>query len=226
MDSTRIITIDGPAASGKSTLAKKLAQKIGWSFLDTGLLYRALAFAAQRAGLLEKGPEELGRFACQLKIKVLLEKDRNRVFLDGEELTDLLRTPMISRAASQVSAVGQVRSSLRELQKTLGERGNLVTEGRDQGSAIFPKARLKFYLTASPEARAQRRYLELGKDSGPLSAILQSVLERDHQDSTRADDPLVIPAGAVKVDSTDKSLESVFEFMLQKAISVFGVICK
>jgi cytidylate kinase len=222
MDSTHIITIDGPAASGKSTLAKNLAKAIGWSFLDTGALYRAVAFAAIQEGLLDKGPEVLGEFSYKLKLEVVLEKERNRVFIDQREVTGFLRTDLISQAASKVSAIRDVRQSLRALQKTLGERGGLVTEGRDQGSAIFPHALLKFFLTASPEERANRRHKELGTDAPPLEAILESVLARDLQDTTRVDDPLVKPMGAVEVDSTHQSVEEILNFMLRKAREVFG----
>jgi cytidylate kinase len=222
MNSTYIITIDGPAASGISTLSWNLAKALGWSFLDTGALYRAVAVAATEKGVLNQDPDFLGKFAWSLKITVTLSKDLNRVFIDGREVTELLRTPEISRESSRLSAIAEVRKSLRALQKTLGDKGYLVSEGRDQGSAIFPQARLKFFLTASQETRARRRLLELGTAAPPFQELFESIKARDLQDSSRPDDPLVEPHGAVKIDSSHMERDEVLNLMLAEARREFS----
>jgi cytidylate kinase len=226
MDSTYIITIDGPSASGKSTLARDLAGSLGWTFLETGALYRAVALAVMEANLLGKDPKMLGEFAWGLDVRVELDKRINRVFLGPREVTESLREVGVGSVASDLSAIPEVRRSLNSLQKCLGENGALVTEGRDQGSAIFPMARLKFFLTANAEIRASRRYADLVLKNTPISyeEVLSSIIARDHSDSTRKDSPLVEPEGSVKVDSTNMSPKEVLELMKNKAFEVFGNI--
>jgi cytidylate kinase len=226
MDSTYIITIDGPAGSGKSTLAHGLAASLGWTFLETGALYRAVALAVIDADLLRKDPKELGEFAWSLDIRVELDGPSHKVFLGSEEVTDKIRENLVGKVASDLSAIPEVRRSLRALQKCLGENGGLVTEGRDQGSAIFPEARLKFFLTASPEVRASRRFEDLVLMGSPLpyEEVLLSINQRDHSDTTRKDSPLVEPEGSIRVDSTHMSPQEVLQFMKNKAYEVFGNI--
>ncbi|MDR2613459.1 MAG: (d)CMP kinase [Deltaproteobacteria bacterium] len=226
MDSSFVITIDGPAGSGKSTLARSLSAELGWPFLDTGALYRAVAVAAAELGLGGAGPEALADLARGLEIAVVLARDVSRVSLAGRDVTDLLRTPEISDLASRLSAVAGVRGALRDLQRSLGSRGGIVTEGRDQGTAIFPEARLKFFLTAAPETRAERRARELEARGLEVdrAAVLAAILARDLQDSTRETDPLREPPDSVRVDSTSLSEREVLELMLARAREVFGRI--
>lgn len=226
MDSTCVITIDGPAGAGKSTLARALAASLGWSFLDTGALYRALALAVSERGLEGASPGELAALALRLEISVSLGPDVSRVALGGRDVTALLRSPEISSLASALAAVPEARESLRAIQRRLGERGRLVAEGRDQGTAIFPEARLKFFLTASPEARAARRAKELrerGVDS-PFGTVLAEMLARDRNDMTRKADPLREALDAVRVDSTSLTLEEALALMTARAREVFGVM--
>jgi cytidylate kinase len=224
MDSTCVITIDGPAGSGKSTLARALASALGWSFLDTGALYRAVAVGASERGIAGADPAELALFARDLDVSVSLESDASRVRLSGRDVTHLLRAPEISSLASRLSAFPGVRESLRAVQRRMGEGGRLVTEGRDQGTAVFPEARLKFFLTASPEARASRRARELwakGRDD-PLERVMGEMLARDREDTSREADPLLEPSGSVRVDSTSMTEREVLDLMLARAREAFG----
>ncbi|MDR1038546.1 MAG: (d)CMP kinase [Deltaproteobacteria bacterium] len=226
MDSTFVIAIDGPAGSGKSTLARKLAASLGWRFLDTGVLYRAMAVAASSRGLADAGEGELTALARSLDIRLSLERDLSRVSVDGLDVTGELRTQAISALASRMASMAGVRDSLRDLQRRVGAGGRLVTEGRDQGTAIFPEARLKFFLVASPEARAGRRLRELqtrGRDD-TLEQVLAEMLARDRQDAGRRKDPLREAPDAVRVDSTDLDEDQVLALMLARAREVFGEV--
>ncbi|MDR1079836.1 MAG: (d)CMP kinase [Deltaproteobacteria bacterium] len=224
MDSSCVIAIDGPAGSGKSTLARRLAAAMGWRFLDTGVLYRALAVEAASRGLAGAGDSELASLSASLDIVLRTERELTRVFVGGRDVTGELRTPEVSALASRLASISGVRESFRSLQRRMGEEGMLVTEGRDQGTAIFPEARLKFFLTASPEARAGRRFLELrarGRDDA-LEDVLREMLARDRQDAGRLTDPLREAPDAVRVDSTRLDEDRVLELMLAKAREVFG----
>ncbi|MDR2353363.1 MAG: (d)CMP kinase [Deltaproteobacteria bacterium] len=219
-----VITIDGPAGSGKSTLAKNLAQSLGWDFLDTGSLYRLVAYVVARDGGEGKSPAEILKILESERLDIVLTPNVSRVFCGDTEVTDLIRTPFYSKLASDLSALKEVRGFLLATQKTLGAQGKLVTEGRDQGTVVFPEARLKFFLTASPEERARRRQKDL-EDLGeeiPFAEILADINLRDHNDSTRTLAPLRQPLGAVMVDSTQLTLAEVLSFMMQKAKEVFG----
>jgi cytidylate kinase len=225
MDLARVITIDGPAGAGKSTLARALSAALGWPFLDTGALYRAVAVAVSERGLEDAPPEDLGELARGLRVEVELGREASRVSLDGRDVTSLLRSPAISSLASRLSAVPGVRAALKGIQRGAAAGGSgIVTEGRDQGTAVFPEAGLKFFLTAAPEARAGRRALELEARGLPAdrAEVLSGILDRDRLDSTREADPLRMPAGAVLVDSTSLGEGEVLELMLAKAREVFG----
>ncbi|MDR1314340.1 MAG: (d)CMP kinase [Deltaproteobacteria bacterium] len=219
-----VIAIDGPAGSGKSTLARRLASSLGWRFLDTGALYRAVAAEASARGLGAASDGELGRLAGELDIQVALESDLCRVFVGGRDLTGQLRSPPVSSLASRVASIPEVRDSLRALQRRIGGEGRLVTEGRDQGTAIFPEARLKFFLTADAETRAGRRLKELrdkGRDD-TLEDVLEGMLDRDGRDAGRAVDPLREAPDAVRLDSTSMTEDEVLAAMLAKAREAFG----
>lgn len=208
-----IVAIDGPAGSGKSSVAKAVARRRGFALVDTGAIYRCVAVAADRAGMSYDDDAQLGALLPTLAIGFRFEGDNNHVFLSGEDVTDAIRAPEASRGASAVSARPVVRGGLLELQRRLAwaaERG-AVLEGRDIGTVVFPDARVKFFLTASPEVRARRRYQELrarGERTTP-EEVLADQEQRDRDDSSRAISPLVAAADAVRLDTSDLALDEV-----------------
>ncbi len=211
-----VVAIDGPAGAGKSTVTKLLARALGYELLDTGALYRTVALLAQRRGIAWSDAQAVAVVAGDMKISFSFIGDVNHVFLAGEDLTELIRTPEISTGASQVSALPAVRAALLDLQRELGRGGGVVAEGRDVGTVVFPGAEAKFFLTASVEVRARRRYDELvGKGAQvDLAATMADIQERDERDSNRAIAPLVQASDAVLVDCSDLSPEVVVATML------------
>ncbi len=210
-----VVAIDGPAGAGKSAAARELAFRLSLPYLDTGAMYRAVGLLAFRAGLADPfdaaALEQLGRFARTLGIAFSGDPRAQRVSLDGEDVTDALRTPEVSQLASQVSAISAVRRELVRRQREIASKTGGVVEGRDIGTVVFPRARFKFFVTASSEVRAQRRFDELRRRG--LVASWESVVaeqrERDLRDSSRADSPLVPAAGAVILDTSSMSLDQV-----------------
>lgn len=210
-----IVAIDGPAGSGKTTVSRRVARVLGYVVLDTGALYRAVALASDRAGL-QPNRDDFGAFCQQLigRGAIKLSSDasgKSRVWLDGEEISDAIRTPEMSSRASVISSLPAVRQSLLELQRALGRDGGVVVEGRDIGSVVFPEAETKFFLTASIERRAERRFSELA-DRDPaasLSTVLREVEQRDRRDSGRSTAPLTQAEDAELLDSTDLGIEEV-----------------
>jgi cytidylate kinase len=214
----RIVAIDGPAGAGKSTVARELAKRLGFSRIDTGAIYRSVALAARDAGV--AWDDELG-LKKLLEGSLDLRFDGDRVILGGQDVSQIIRTPDISRGASIVSARSVVRQKLLGLQRDLGRRAadGAVLEGRDIGTVVFPDADVKFYLTASDEARAQRRYAEL-REKGlavDLSEVLADQRRRDKDDSERAIAPLKPAQDALLFDTTGKGLEEVVERCYQLA---------
>jgi len=209
-----IIAIDGPAGAGKSTVARKLARRLGYSMVDTGAIYRAVALAAQRAGIAWDDDAGLARLLARPGLPIVFGDD-DTVLLDGEDVTAAIRTPEMSRGASVVSARPVVRKRLLDLQRTLGRAAprGAVLEGRDIGTVVFPDATVKFFLTAADEARARRRHAELagkGHEVG-LSDVLQDQRRRDKDDTERAIAPLKPAADAIVVDTTGLDLDQVVE---------------
>ena len=207
-----IVAIDGPAGAGKSTVARQLARRLGFTIIDTGAIYRSVALAAQRAGISWEDDTGLARL---LDTGLGLTFQGERVLLRGEDVTEAIRTPEISRGASVVSARPVVRQKLLQLQRDLGHAAprGAVLEGRDIGTVVFPDADVKFFLTASDEARAQRRHAELNEKglSVPLPEVLSDQRRRDKDDTERAIAPLRAAADAVVVDTTGFDLEQVVE---------------
>ena len=205
-----VITIDGPAGTGKSSVAHTVAKRLGFDFLDTGAMYRAIGLAAVRRGVGTRDGQALGELASNVRIE-FIPGDRPRVLLDGDDVTDLIRTPEISMAASNVSAVPAVRRVLVRLQQELGRRSGGVLEGRDIGTKVFPETPHKFFLTARPEVRARRRHAELAEKGQPadFDTVLAETVTRDEQDSTRADSPLSHDETYIIIDTSDLTIDEV-----------------
>ena len=212
-----VVAIDGPAGAGKSTVAKRLARALGYQVLDTGAIYRAVALEARRRDVSWDDEPGCAGIAGQLDIAFRADGDINRVFLAGAEVTADIRTPDISKGASRVSALPEVRAALLDLQRRLGERGGVSAEGRDVGTVVFPGAEVKFFLTASPGVRARRRFDELqGKGAGAsLKATEAEMRDRDQRDSGRAVAPLARAEDAVEVDSSGLDIEQVVDSMIE-----------
>lgn len=215
-----IIAIDGPSGAGKSTLGKMLAKRFGLLYLDTGAMYRAVALAAVDDGGGLDDESRVAAIAREARIELKGEPDSLRVFLNGADVTDRIRTLEIAQAASVVSTISEVRRTMVELQRSLGEQSpnGCVLEGRDIGSVVFPNADIKFFLTAKPDARARRRFEE-DRSKGHVSTYEQTLAEineRDARDVSRSDSPLTIAEDAVVIDTSELDLTEVFEQMIAK----------
>jgi CMP/dCMP kinase len=199
-----IIAIDGPVGSGKSTVARRVAELMGYTYLDTGAMYRAVALKALRTGVGFHDAEALEAMARATRIDLIGGEDGHRVLLDGADVSVEIRTAEVAQAASKAAAVAGVRHVLVAEQRRAGERGGVVMEGRDVGTVIFPNAGLKIYLDASVEARAERRWREhqAKGDALTLEEVIIEVRERDRRDITRETSPLMRAADAVLVDNT------------------------
>lgn len=216
--SVPVITIDGPSGSGKGTVAALLAGKLGWNFLDSGALYRLLAFAARNHGVDLTNEEALKVLAAHLDVQFDAAHDGHGmiIILEGEDVTDAIRNEQVGAGASQVAALPAVRDSLLQRQKAFREPPGLVADGRDMGTVVFPDAPLKIFLTASAEERARRRFLQLKArgDDVNLASLLDEIRARDERDTQRAVAPLKPAADAILLDSTTRSIEQVLEQIL------------
>jgi cytidylate kinase len=212
-----IIAIDGPSGAGKSTLSKLLAQTLNYVNIDTGAMYRSVALAAQRQGIEPTDEAALGRLCDNIAIDFVRSATGERVLLNGEDVSEAIRTPEISLLTSRVSACKVVRGAMVRLQRKMGERGGVVLEGRDIGSVVFPDAEVKFFLQASAGERGRRRYEELKGKGFPvdLEQTIAEVEERDAADSAREHAPLARAEDAVVIDSTALSIDRVLTEMLQ-----------
>lgn len=213
-----IVTIDGPAGSGKSTAARNLATSLGVPFLDTGATYRAVTCRAMRAGINLADPDAMAEQARQIHLKLIPHPTGLQVIMDGEDISETIRTDAVSRNAHYAARPPQVREVLVELQRKVGrDFGSFVTEGRDQGTVVFPQADVKFYLDAAPEERARRRCEELRQrgEEADYEDLLASIHRRDRSDMNRRVGPLRVPEGAVVIDTTDNNPQETVDLLLQ-----------
>lgn len=208
-----VIAIDGPAGAGKSTLAKRLAKELRYTYVDTGAMYRALAWKVIRDGIDPGDEDGLRRILPRTRIEVVERDGELAVLLDGADVSERIRTPEVSQMASKVSTLGAVRERLVELQRAMGSRGGVVAEGRDIGTVVFPAADVKIYLDASPDERARRRFEELSRSGKQvtMAETLAEMSERDRRDQERAVAPLRRAEDALVIDSSDLSADAVME---------------
>jgi cytidylate kinase len=217
-----IIAIDGPAGAGKSTVARAVARRLGYLFINTGAMYRAVAWKALQQGVSLEDTDRIGQLAGESLIELAGDVDSMRVLIDGRDITDEIATPQISQAASVVSAIPTVRRALVARQQEMGRAGGVVMEGRDIGTQVFPNAEVKIYLDASADARAQRRFdedLARGVAVTSFDQMKSEIEERDHRDQTRADSPLTQAEDAVHIDSSAMTIDEVVERILEIAKS-------
>lgn len=207
------IAIDGPAGAGKSTIAKAVAAKLGIIYLDTGAMYRAVAYAALKKGIDVKDPEGVAQLLENLEMDIRYENGVQNVYVNGENATPYLRTPEMSKAASDISALPVVRYKMVELQREFAAKYDVVLDGRDIGTFVLPAANCKFYMTASPEERAKRRFEELTAkgETCDYNAVLQDIVKRDYNDSHREVAPLKQADDAYYLDTTELSIAEVTE---------------
>lgn len=213
-----VIAIDGPVGAGKSTVARAVAQRLGYRFVDTGAMYRAVAWAAAQQGTDLGNPERVAAVAREIQIEFIPAPQGQRVMVEGTDVTEAIRSPQVSDGASIVSAYPEVRAAMVALQRRMGQGGGIVMEGRDIGTVVFPDAEVKIYLDASLAERARRRYEELRANGEPvtLDEVRAALLERDQRDSTRAHSPLRAAPDAAVIDATAMTVDQVVAEILRR----------
>jgi len=204
-----VITLDGPAGAGKSSVAKRLARRLNIRYLDTGSLYRAIAYCLDKKGIAPSESAELSEVLSTLNIRLI----EGGIFVEGEDVTVAIRSPHIDRIVSAYSTLPSVRNALLGLQREQAKYGDLVADGRDTGTVVFPEASIKFYLTATLEARAERRYRELLKKGEPVlyEEVLAQIVDRDRADSERSIAPLQEPKDSIRIDTSLLEEEAVVD---------------
>lgn len=213
------IAIDGPAGAGKSTIAKRVAEELNFMYVDTGALYRAVALCAIQKNIEPDDSQRVSEMLSEIKVQLAFNyRFEKVVLLDGRDVSSRIRTPEVSMAASKISALPQVRAYLLDLQRDIAKENNVIMDGRDIGTVVLPDAKVKIFLTASPEVRAERRYKELSEKGANVSfdEVLRDVNERDYNDSHRKTAPLKPAEDSVFVDTTDLD----FEQSVEKIISI------
>ena len=212
-----VVTVDGPSGAGKGTLSALIAEKLGWHLLDSGAIYRVLAVAAMHHDLPVDDESAVVPLASGLDVSFEIDNEQRRVVLEGEDVTDDIRTEEVGAVASQIASLARVREALLRRQRAFQQDPGLVADGRDMGTVVFPDANVKLFLTASAEARAERRYNQL-KDKGlnvNIARLLTDIKARDDRDANRSIAPLVPAEDAVVIDSTDLDINQVFESAME-----------
>jgi CMP/dCMP kinase len=215
----RVITVDGPSGSGKGTISLRVAEQLGWHFLDSGAIYRVLGLMAERAGICDEDVDKLVELASNMPLTF----ERQNVLLAGDEVSAQIRTETAGNRASRVAAIPEVRAALLDWQRDYAKPPGLVADGRDMGTVVFPRAEVKIFLTASPEERAERRYKQL-KEKGlsvNLARLIEEIRERDERDSRREVAPLKASDSALTLDSTHLSIDQVYARVMEKVLEVF-----
>jgi len=211
-----IVAIDGPAASGKSTTARKVAETLGWLYLDTGAMYRAVTVKVLQNNIGLDDEAGIGKTAESVDLKLKPGKQGIRIFLDGDEVTEAIRMPEIDKAVGPVCEVGKVREVMVNLQRQIGNQGNIVAEGRDMGTVVFPNAELKFFMAATLEERARRRRkdMEARGIQVSLNSIREDIENRDKRDRSRANSPLKKAEDAFEIDTTKMKVDDQVNFVI------------
>ena len=213
-----IIAIDGPAGSGKSTVAKFIAKRLNYRYIDTGSMYRAVAWSAEKKDIDLSDENAVGQWVTQLKIEFVADPAGQQVKVNGENATGLLKNEVVGRGAAKVAAQKRVREILVAKQQEIGRSGNVVMDGRDIGTQVFPNAELKFFMDADAEERGKRRYLELKEKNldVDLENIIAEIKQRDYEDRTRAISPLCPAEDAIKIDTTKFAIEEVIDKVMEQ----------
>jgi len=210
------IAIDGPSGSGKSTLAKGAAKALGIMYLDTGAMYRTCAVCAIKTGIDSKDTDAVKKMLDEMDLQIRFSDGVQHMILNGEDVTGIIRTPEVSREASNISSLPVVRTAMVDMQRKIAADQSFVVDGRDIGSVVLPNAKYKFFLTASPEARAERRCLELKEKGTPqdYEDVLKDIIWRDKQDSERAASPLIKVDDAVEIDTSKIGIQETLDLLL------------
>jgi len=219
-----VIAIDGPAASGKSTTAKLVAQRMGYLHVDTGAMYRAVTLKILRAGIDPRDEPRVAELARRANVEFRPDQSGLRVLLDGDDVTEEIRSVEVTQAVSAVSSIPAVRGALVDIQKRMGSKGGIVLEGRDIGTVVFPDADLKIFMVADLDERVKRRHKELRArgESSDSNALKEEIRRRDKLDSTRKESPLVKAPDAIEVDTSGLTVEEQVEFVVCKAKEILG----